>query len=265
MNRPEHLPDFASPPLSEVVTGVQFEEIRGFTSAHYGEVWDLFRSEFPNIAERPPLEPQFETFGGPHPSQTVGFRIGTSRLSPRLWFISDKDDHLLQMQSDRLLLNWRDRPEQHYPRYEFCAEKFMESLEVLSGYFEKNFQADVKINQVEVTYINHIPLEDFSEIGEWISLFSTQIGNIENLNMSCSEVISNSQGKPYARLTHDFLSAFENRTQKKAVQWTITFRGSPQQSGISDLKELLLSGRELIVNKFDAFTTDQAHKYWGKK
>ncbi len=53
--RPDHLPDFAEPPLDEVVLGVQFEPVSGYSAVYAKDIWELFRSEFPKVQEQPIL------------------------------------------------------------------------------------------------------------------------------------------------------------------------------------------------------------------
>src|SRR4051794_13517866 len=74
VTRPETLPDFCTPPLNEVVVGVQFTPARGYQQIRAGEVWALFRSIFPKVEEFPALPPMFETFGLPQ-AQHINFGI----------------------------------------------------------------------------------------------------------------------------------------------------------------------------------------------
>jgi hypothetical protein len=57
------LVDFDSPPVTEVVLGVQFNSLERFLSPHLGLVWSEFKQEFPIVEEHPYLPPTFETFG----------------------------------------------------------------------------------------------------------------------------------------------------------------------------------------------------------
>ena len=126
-SRPADLPEFRAPPLSEFVVGVQFAPIPGYSSIDARAIWELFRSEFPIVQEQTPLPPQFETFGG---GQSSGFQIqfGTVAGPMRLWFVGEQNNHLLQFQPDRFLLNWRRSDQGSYPRYEVIADRFQELL-----------------------------------------------------------------------------------------------------------------------------------------
>ena len=61
--RPVDLPDYTAPPLNEVAISVQFDTLTSYTAVVTGPLWELFRSEFPNVQKQVPLQPTFETFG----------------------------------------------------------------------------------------------------------------------------------------------------------------------------------------------------------
>jgi len=264
MTRPEHLPDFKSPPLDEVVLGVQFSPVVAYSSVHAGNVWRLFENEFPVVQEQPLLDPQFETFGGANIQPNIQFQIGTPPVGSRLWFVSKDDNHLLQFQRDRFLINWRRRPQnQQYPRYEGIARKFQDSLEVLERHLSDNFSYVLDINQAEITYINIIPVENFAEAGRWFSVWNDGVSSIEGLSSSFSEIVKDDSGSPYARLFHEIQSVFSIDGKHKAFKLTLIFRGKPSGNDVKSALEFLSKGREAIVLRFEKITTDHAHQLWG--
>lgn len=266
MQRPAHLPDFTDPPLDEVVLGVQFEPVPGFSSVHTKDVWDLFRDEFPQVQEQPLLQPQFETFGGANLQPSFQFQVGAGPVGSRLWFISEQENNLLQFQPDRFLTNWRKNPNQQpYPRFEGIAEAYKSYLTVLVEHLSKHFAYDVGINQAEVSYINVIPVSGFSEVGKWFNLWSGSDLNIEGLNTSFSEVILDASGKPYARLFHAIQSVYTVDGKHLAYNLSLTFRGKPMGNDIESALKFLISGREAIVLRFNSITTSFSHDFWGVK
>jgi uncharacterized protein (TIGR04255 family) len=264
MHRPEHLPDFTNPPLDEVVLGVQFAPMTPYTAIDSRDVWGLFKDEFPKVQEQPLLQPQFETFGGPNFQQSFQFQVGASQAGSRLWFVSEQENHLLQFQSDRFLINWRKKPNpQPYPHFEGIAESFESNLVSLDSHFATKFHYHIEVNQAEVTYINIIPVEEFSEAGKWFSVWCGSISNVEGLNTSFNEVISDEGGKPFARLFHVIQSVYSIDGRQKAYNLSLTFRGKPSGGDISSAMQFLRAGREAIVVRFKQITTQAAHKYWG--
>ncbi len=266
MRRPEHLPDFTDPPLDEVVLGVQFAPIPLFTSVDSRGVWELFKDEFPKVQEQPLLQQQFEIFGGANLQPSFQFQVGAPPVGSRLWFVSDAENHLLQFQSDRFLTNWRKSPNpQPYPRFEGISETFKKNLVTLASLLSSEFDYVIDINQAEVTYINIIPVDDFSHAAQWLSFWSGETLNVEGISTSFNEIIKDGNGKPYARLFHALQSVHTIDGKHKAFNLSLTFRGKPSSNDIASAMDFLKAGREAIVMRFKHMTTDSAHNHWGIK
>lgn len=263
MPRPANLPDYGSPPLNELVLGVQFAPIPGYSTVDAGAIWNLFRSDFPVVQEQAPLAPQFETFGG-GPAPAVQFQFGPMIGSMRLWFVTEQGDHLIQFQPDRFLLNWRQSGEGRYPRYEQIAESFATCLRKLRDHVfaEKGYELD--INQIEITYINIIPVGDVSECRNWFKLAPPFDFPLEALNTNATEIVASSEGKPVARLHHELQSVASIDGRSKAFRLNLTYRGKPQESGIDGALDLLGNGRVAIVKRFTELTTEEAHSAWSR-
>ena len=91
---------------------------------HAGLYWNDIRSEYPKASEQAPIPPAFETFGT-KPMLTSSIQIQAMLVPPvpRLWFETDDGEHLVQLQQDRLLHNWRKRsPGMEYPPMTFCVQ-----------------------------------------------------------------------------------------------------------------------------------------------
>jgi uncharacterized protein (TIGR04255 family) len=263
-HRPAHLPDFANPPLDEVVLGVQFAPVPGFTSVNVREVWDLFKDEFPNVQDHPRLHPIFETFGGtpPQPLGFPSFFMGGGSVG-RVWFVSETENHLLQFQPDRFLANWRKSPnDQPYPRYERIAETYEANLKKLTILFSNRFGHDLMINQAEITYINIIHVNSFREAKNYFENWKYAAPELEGLNITTVEVIQDGDEKPFARLIQEIQSAY-SLDGKKLFKMSLTFRGKPAGEDGTQAMNFLAQGRGQIVLKFKDMTTIDAHKFWG--
>jgi len=261
MPRPADLPDYAAPPLNELVLGVQFAPISNYSTVEAGAIWQLFSSEFPNVQEQPILSPQFETFGG-GASPGVQIQFGPMAGPMRLWFVTQQGDHLLQFQPDRLLLNWRQNGEGAYPRYERIAETFRECLCKLDNYVQTTRSYGLDINQIEITYINVIPVEHVSEHSKWLEIMPAFGFPIEAMSANFTEVARSEDGKPIARLHHDLRSVISIDGRNKAFQLNLTYRGKPTLPGIDGALELLGKGRVAIVKRFTELATKAAHDVW---
>lgn len=263
--RPKHLPDFTSPPLDEVVLGVQFAQIPGYSSVDANAIWTLFKEDFPKVEEQPMLEPRFETFGGTNSQQGFQFQVGAGPVGSRLWFLSTDENHLLQFQSDRFLVNWRKRPiPQPYPRFEEIAQRFEENMSALESHLETAFHHQMDVNQAELSYINIIPVSEFADVGRIFKFWDSGDIDVEGFNSIFNEVIHNSDGKPSARLTHEIQSVFASNDSRKFFRLSLTYRGKPDGNDIASAMKFIEAGRDKIVTRFGEITTDEAQERWGK-
>lgn len=150
-----HLVDFERPPVVEVVCGVAFSALPRFTVAHLGRLWAELGPEFSEAAEHPPLGTVFESFDPP-PETEPAIRV-QPELMPRVWFVSEQQDRVVQVQRDRLLCNWRKlAPEHAYPRYDWVISNFESRLQQFEWFCSEQCGAAPSYTQYELAYINHV-------------------------------------------------------------------------------------------------------------
>ncbi|WCL54407.1 TIGR04255 family protein [Gimibacter soli] len=262
-SRPDHLPDYTHPPLDEVVVGLQFTACPTYTSLGLHTLHDLFSEEFPSFQEQFPMDATFETFGGSRPPG-VQFRLSPPPLRPRSWFIAADESHLLQFQNDRLLLNWRRRDGNRYPRFEGMAENFSTYFERLKAWYKAFHNFVPEVTQAEISYFNIIPVSSYSEIEDWFRFSSLKDGDIENVSSSFVEILKHSDGRPCGRLFGELISGLKNDGSSFALRLNFTVRGAPDGTDLVSAIKFLEMGRDKIVTTFDKVTTEQAHKAWGK-
>lgn len=264
MSRPDYLADYREPPLDEVVMGVQFTPIQGYSSVHSYQVWQLFAEEFPIVEEQPSLPPQLEIFGGHNPSPGLHLQFGGPQSS-RLWFTSADGSHLIQFQPDRLLLNWRRRVEQvPYPRFEQLLSNFLNKLEMLNDFVKSTGFDGLNITQVELNYVNFLPVGDFSEHPRWLKLFGGFPSDIESANASYAQIMFKDEGQPFARFRCQVNSAYGFDGTSKAYQVDLGVRGRPLGGGFQHVEDFLEMGRDKIVSTFTEISSDEAHVAWGR-
>ena len=268
VSRPQNLPDFQNPPLNEVVLGVQFATPEGYQQIYAGEVWNLFRTDFPRVQEQPPLEPTFEVFGLPDEGARMArLNIITGASHDRFWFLNPIGDELIQFQQDRLLHNWRKVGDglNSYPRFESIIENFRQQLVLLQDYFSSLIPQTLNINQCEVSYINHIAGETREElrVSKWIKFVNFQDKEPEDFSFGFREIIyDEADKKPRGRLNCQVSSAI--KAGKPIIAMPITVRGTPKTGDIESAVQFIAEGRELIDNRFVELTTDLAHQKWGR-
>lgn len=128
---------------------VDLDVLAAFTNA--------MRGDFPGIQRQPILPPVKESFDVPNLMPSFEIKIDSSVSLPRTWFISPDTSRLVQVQSDRLSLNWRRVSEvSDYPRYKALRQEFRRHLKTLRECAAERTGAPVRINMCEVTYVNPI-------------------------------------------------------------------------------------------------------------
>lgn len=148
-------PKYDSPPITEVVFGVYFRQLDRLLAARVGEVWDLFKSEYPECNELAPVNIPIENFSDEPPAQSVEIR--DKPPLPRSWFVSADERNIIQTQRDALLFNWRqiDRDDP-YPGYDAIFDQFEFVFDKFNKYVSQELRQTVEPVQYELTYINHV-------------------------------------------------------------------------------------------------------------
>jgi uncharacterized protein (TIGR04255 family) len=273
--RPAGLPEYTEPPLTEVVLGVQFNNLDRFLTPYLGLLWEEFRSSYPNIEEHVPIPSAFETFG-PNPQflPVFGFQIASAAEMPRIFFINTDRTQLLQVQRDRFLHNWRKVKTGggEYPRFERMLSTFVDGIGTFEKFLERQGLGQMTPNQVELTYINQIPVPDKGTLFELAKkLFPKQadaatlddLGSPEDLRFLLRYNMREKDGAPIGRL---IVSAEPARRADgvSILQVSLTARGKPSSADIAGVVEFLERGRVLIVRAFTRLTSPQMHELWGR-
>jgi uncharacterized protein (TIGR04255 family) len=156
-------PSFRNPPVVETALSIQFDELRGFRTTHFGEYYLTVKDKFPIVVDQPRIEPVIESF----PAMR---RMPVLRIAPagaqtgRVWFRDAVDGSMmLQLQPDRFAFNWCRTDGEEYPRYATNQPKLFEEFDRFCEFATRQELGDVKPNLCEATYVNHIrPIENES-------------------------------------------------------------------------------------------------------
>jgi uncharacterized protein (TIGR04255 family) len=268
--RPADLPDFTRPPVTEVVLGVQFDELP-LKSVHLGLAWNLFKERFPNTEDQTPLEPAIERFD-PIDRRRLQFRIETVEQPPlrRVWFLNDNGTELLQIQNTRFIRNWRKvGGEDEYPRYERILESFKNELKTFQKFLLDQKLAAMTFNQCEITYVNHISSGfGWNRLAEAPEIFSQLSGpgwvgagtEAEEFRMTSRYLLNESGFR--GRLHVEVEPALDAKTKAPLYVMTLTARGAPGENSLNGVVGFLDLGRRSIVKAFAELTTPKMHEIW---
>lgn len=258
---PDGLPSFKNPPVNEVVLGMQFSGVE-FDVVRMGDLYRRFAIDFPGVQQVPPLQPSFESFAPAPPS--FAFASPTFNLLPRLWFVSEDDERLIQLQSDRLIVNWRRREGGGpYPRYGAVRKMFVAAMDKLLDYVEIEKLGELSPNQCDTTYFNHISLSDTSawaRPGVWLNLWQDEEDAGEGVQFATRHILKNDDGQPVARLITTVEGAQVG--EEAILSLNLAVRGKPLAPNPNGVLNFFDMGRKAIVARFAAITTPSAHDIW---
>ncbi|MGZ9108276.1 MAG: TIGR04255 family protein [Micavibrio sp.] len=253
-------PKYDNAPLVELIIGVRFSKIEEFTVPYFGLFWNTIRKEFPQsqmastlATDNAELQDIIET--------ELGYPL------PRLWFINNTDDQLIQVQKNRFLYNWRKRPGHEYPHFETMLPAFEKQYRNFNTFVSDTLLAAPEIQECELSYINHIPVQDAHD-----NLFSF----LSHLNL---EKFGESKFLDF-RLTFncDDVPAtliINNRAVKTIIgedeesepfyRLEITVRGNPQKFDVPGVNSWFHKAHLKVTSSFENLTDAGKQKtLWGK-
>jgi len=172
----------------------------------------------------------------------------------------------VQFQQDRLLHNWRKIGYQtnEYHRFEKIISTFESEIHLVNNYFVTLAGKPAAINQCEISYINHIPLEGKAHktnAVDWLRFIQFKGSEPEDFSIVFRKTIQALDGRPQGRLTTEAVLVIDVKGQEIIVL-TLTARGAPVDQTSDSALEFLKLGREIIVRSFADITTDSAHTFW---
>jgi uncharacterized protein (TIGR04255 family) len=275
--RPADLPDFRLPPVVEVYLSIQFEPISGFDATLMSACCSEFAATFPKVRYQQPLGHDLEVFS-PSPPVLPAFQLqigGTADISVRLALTSADGARLLQIQSDRLVHNWRRQgSETNYPRYEAIREAFEEHAKTFLGLVARSGLADPVIDQCEISYINRIeaPVDSGGYAGAdrvFSQLRSTDrrdsLPRLEDLGFRARYIIEDGDHRPIGRLHTLAQPEFrDGNATPPAFRFNLMTRGRPSLPTLNSSMNFFDLGRRTIVRAFAALTTPEMHQLWGR-
>lgn len=270
----EHsLPEYQHPPVVEVAASIQFANIRGLDAAKLGLLWSRFRDLYPRTEQHPPLATASETFESNRGGR-VGFSVETSFPVPRLWFLSSDGTRLVQVQSNRLVVNWRQLDTgAPYVRFSGLMSMLSESIGLLGGFLHDEKLESIKPDQVELTYVNHLPAggqgSPRDPLSRYVSCWgsepeSWEVGPAEEASFRTQYVLMR-EGRPSARLYVELDSAYTASSRAPIYVMNLIVRGAPAEPTVEESFKLFDDAHQWILNSFTSLTTDEAHTLWGRQ
>jgi uncharacterized protein (TIGR04255 family) len=262
--KPVGLTEYRTPPVVEVVLGTAFQPLQRLGIVELVDIWREHFALLTEVEEQPRVELPIERFDVPE-VPPISFEMLPSAPVPRLYFHDREGTQLVQLQNDWFARNWRKlQTSADYPRYPALRAAFEADLRHLADYIQTKDLGDIIPTQCEITYINHIPVED---VASAITLVNdarrSSMPEAEGTHLATQFVITTGHDR-VGRLHLQARSGRSKASGEPVVVLTITARGKPLGEGIDGLLAMLDLGREWCNRAFDNVTRPEMQERWGK-
>lgn len=261
-------PKFDNPPVVETAVGIQFAELSGFRTMHFGIFYETIRDRYGFAEDQPRLDPIVETF--PKAVRLPHFKVRTAPRPERVWYTESEDgSYLLQLQPDRFGFNWRQTEENaRYPSYTESSQLCLKEFRGFLGFCDIH-GFNVRPDLCEVIYVNHIwpnegesPIELFEKIFPGISWNHSDkwLPPPENVRLNRVYVIGDQQGRLYAEA-----EIAHQKDRGDLILLKMTARVLHRSEDPADIVDTLQLGHDWVVNGFVSLTDPAIRRErWGQ-
>lgn len=256
----EGLPRFTNPPVVELAIGIEFLPLPSLSTVPLVELRPLWSGAYPYVEEQPVL-PSRNTGKAQIPGFNLELVTGVPPI--RLWLLNDNRSELLQVQNDRLVINWRANYGSVYPHYRQLEPRFVENWAILGRAVAERSLGQLQPIIAEVTYINHFALEDGETLFDALSVLNrnSPLESFEPVIQLGSPIMTADGSTQFGEQ-----SIAVNRSQDGGREVHLTsvaqvgfFRGDSDP-----ITNALRRAHARAVTNFTEVTTDRMHQRWGR-
>jgi uncharacterized protein (TIGR04255 family) len=255
------LPSYRNPPVNEVVCGVRFNTPENLSIPYIGLLWDKFRGKYPRVRHAPPIQTKNQ----------IRVDVVTGVPLPRLWFINERDDQLIQFQIDQFYYNWRRR-DTIYPRYNNVIIDFEWVARIVEDFFRDNNFGDLSPTGFELSYVNHIPKkegwETFDDLPKvfkdflWNQIPKRFLSNPINISWVANFPLPEGKGT----LTVILKNAMRLIDKVPLLVFELKATGEGDSISRKEMRHWFDVAHEMIVRGFADLTTSEIQRsVWGRE
>lgn len=139
--------NFTNPPINEVALGIVFDSRLDLLVPFFGEFWQNIKGQYPKTQHALPIVSQ----DGAPVVDAYGLWL------PRVWFVSEDETRLIQLQQDRLIVNWRQTERlEEYVRFPAVKNDFDAAWTKFSTFVAEKLDVPLQPTRLELSYVNII-------------------------------------------------------------------------------------------------------------
>lgn len=256
---------FANPPIVEVVCGIAFEPLKRLLAPHVGLLWESYRSAYPECREVVPLAVQIESPDG----TLMEGDLSEIPPLPRIQFLSEVGDGMVQIQRERFHYNWQKREGGEYPRFESVFSCFKKRLETFQEFLANLKLGELAPRQYELTYVNHVAIgegwDSNSDIGAVFPdlTWRKREGRLEPelVAWRCSFWLPDGVGRLHAAIR----TATRTMDDRRVLALELTARGMIGGSDMGGLHDWFTRAHSHVVGAFEDLSSQELQdKLWGR-
>jgi uncharacterized protein (TIGR04255 family) len=254
------LPDFERPPVIEVAVGVEFVAMPALGAVTLVALARRWSAEYPDVYEQPPLPP------GRSPGTVLApfaFQFSTWAPAIRLWMLRPDGQTLVQVQNDRLVLNWRRTNEgDQYPRYRVLLPEFLRLWDDFLAFVQERTDQLPHTAVAEVTFVNSIRSPTAHDLSTVMATVATNEMPGTLVETRISHVLD--VGEPEAPARTWIEAAPGARADE--IVLTVSTRGALRgDAGDAEAITATLDHAHACgVNGFSQVTRQSMHEEWGR-
>lgn len=246
---------FHQPPLNEVVLGYSFLPRPDLLIPHIGAFWREVQGDYPKVQHAEPIVDSPQAFSDGIPL-------------PRVWLMNDDSGFLVQIQQDRLLVNWRDKDKgTPYVRFEAVRAEFARIESKFKDYIQRATGVPLVAARHNLTYVNLLPhgsgwtgVEDIERVFPSISWKRSTEFLPTPTELSLKAVFELPSG--FGNLTVNVVPAKVVRDGSAVLKFELVAR-SGAKAPPPKFEEWVQVAHEWIVRGFKDLTSDEMHsKHW---
>jgi uncharacterized protein (TIGR04255 family) len=256
----EALPSFENPPVVEVAVGVHFLQLPGLNTIALGRLAEMWRARYPVAQEQPALPPMVPG-GGP----MITFQLQTSLPPLRLWLLTEDESSLVQVQHDRLLVNWRQvNTGDPYPRYRVLRKDFTALWSEFERYLAAADYGVLQPSLAEVSFFNRIAIGAAGELPGIVTALNPgwALDGQSATSLQLEREVRGPSGE--AQGNQNIALGYRRELGFAQMEISTRVRIDAESGDDAAILNALDAAHHAGVLTFDEITTESAHAAWGK-
>lgn len=254
----DRLPRFSKPPVVEVAIGVEFLPIPALTVIPLVELRPIWNDIYPNIEEQPAIrssQPDGLSLPG------FSFEVGTGVPPIRIWLLNENRSELLQIQNDRMVLNWRANFGSSYPHYHELEPRFLSNWRRFQTAISDRALGELRPITAEVTYINRFSLDQGETLFDALSIFDTA-SSFKNAEPSVQLSVDIITSDGATQFGEQKISASRSPENAEQVQLVSVTRVGFFLDEEDPIEKALRRAHAYAVTSFANVTSAKMHQRW---